>query len=644
MKKDKLYIQNLLKKVAQVNFYPEEDEESSDSGLSAKETLIKKIRPSLEKFTSPKTGKTLEIFSLNDVDFSIKDDIKEFGFKWNKFKKNWTMYKDQAMQTRQAMEEYGIDTSVLDAPAVEQISEKEQQSKVKTTNFKLQYINKCATFTKVIESQKYGVLKFFVVYSPSLILNDDLEALGFKKDTFIKDLNVWTMPLKKAIDSMEILIQYGLDTSPLSADPLTQEEFAEKLQEVSHVKIEIEDIKDLPPEFILWRNELLQANNLNEEEREKKYNDVIKDLLGKLGEKAESPEVKKESERLIQMVLDAVSKFHNYSLHNSLLIALQKPNASYAAGATIWQNKMGRVPKPDATPIHILMPKVFKKTIDKASQKEISTWTPQEIAAGEKTGVAGFAWTVTYAYEDTIPIPGWKNRKGEGPFEPPDWKLGENEATPWLANLIEASFNWAIQDKNIKITIKDINGSAEGWARGSEITVNNKADGERLLTTLIHEIAHSLIHFDQKYRDDNKDLTQQQLKQQKEHEAESVAYIVCKHFHVESIMAPIYISGWGGDKAKLMKRLSVIGKAAKEIIYGINKHMKLLSDKKGYESVMQKQEKTPESESTDTFASNFKYLQKEYKTASDLLEENKPKPCSFAYEKDQDDDDMEFYI
>ena len=70
-----------------------------------------------------------------------------------------------------------------------------------------------------------------------------------------------------------------------------------------------------------------------------------------------------ESEKFKQY-LKTLSKFHNYSLNNTLLIAMQKPDATLVAGYTTWKRQFGRQVRKGANGIRILAPAPYKKKIE----------------------------------------------------------------------------------------------------------------------------------------------------------------------------------------------------------------------------------------------------------------------------------------
>lgn len=59
--------------------------------------------------------------------------------------------------------------------------------------------------------------------------------------------------------------------------------------------------------------------------------------------------------------LTTMSRFHNYSLNNTILIAMQKPEATLVAGYTAWQRNFGRQVSRNEKAIKILAPAPYKK-------------------------------------------------------------------------------------------------------------------------------------------------------------------------------------------------------------------------------------------------------------------------------------------
>ncbi len=106
-------------------------------------------------------------------------------------------------------------------------------------------------------------------------------------------------------------------------------------------------------------------------------------------------------------------------------------------------------------------------------------------------------------------------------------------------------------------TYKFSNQGENGWTDGRKLFVLEKEDDREMVSTLIHEWAHSILHFDS----DRKDL----CTSTKELEAETVAYVVCDCIGINSYKAPLYLAGWdktlsGYEKVRIEKVVSAIEK------------------------------------------------------------------------------------
>jgi Zn-dependent peptidase ImmA (M78 family) len=432
-----------------------------------------------------------------------------------------------------------------------------------------------ATVTLEIKDTRYGKLIFAIVSNTTPATGKELKALGYKAFKN-KITNDWTWskivndkgsqevnPVKLEAIKAE-LSEKGIDVSPLNLglQDVSQEGEADIEGITEETKEEQDKNVEVPEEMIYWHNELEAANKLSPKERAAKYTEIIQRSLEQVAAMAESDETNEQAQEIVKRLLEASSKFHNYSFRNSLIIAILRPDASYVTNKDNWK-RMGRVLKKEAKPIPIMFP--IKK---KPEGDDAVGLSAQEIK--DKTRVY-FGFGSAYAYEDTEAIPGFIGKrgkyKGQGPFEPPEWDIDSNEATEWLTQLYNAAYAWATDVKKFKVEIQDT-GSKGGWATPTgEIVISDKHDGVRKVTTLFHEIAHQIIHFDPDFR--RKDAT----KQDKETDAESVAYIVASHYHIESKNSSVYLAGYGANKKSIMGRLDHVKKAAMEMFEGIDQAM-----------------------------------------------------------------------
>jgi hypothetical protein len=439
-----------------------------------------------------------------------------------------------------------------------------------------------------IKDTKYGKLTLVVLSNTSPELKDELKAMKYKpfqnritKDwTWSKFANKYKseeLDLEKVEAIKQELSAKGVDVSVLNNPPV---EVLNQVDTGEGSKQEQEQAEEVPEELVLWHNEMKAAQELSPKERKSRYSDIIRSALEQVGEETESDAASEKSQEIVKSLLEAASKFHNYSFWNSMMIAFTRPMAQYVASKDAWKI-MGRVIKKGAKPIPIMFPMRGREL----SEEDKQDMTDQQIAWASRTR---FGMGSAFAYEDTEPISeDWVSKKGrwkgKGPFEPPEWMIDSNEATEWMNQLYSATYKWATEEKKFKIDIEGT-GSAGGYATlGGKIAISDKSEGIRKLSTLFHEIAHQLIHFDPDFS--RKDST----KQDRETDAEATAYVVCSHYHIETKDTPIYLAGFGANKEKILGRFNYIKKAAVEIFEGIDKVMSAMELVKGLKTDQEKE-------------------------------------------------------
>lgn len=225
--------------------------------------------------------------------------------------------------------------------------------------------------------------------------------------------------------------------------------------------------------------------------------------------------------------LSTLSRFHNYSWGNCLLIWTQAPDATRVAGFNTWKS-LGRFVKKGQTGIRILAPLIRKVDEEKNGATERVS-----RPFGFKT-VAVF----DYAQTDGEPLPELNTNASEG-----------GDA---LLPLLEK----AATQLKITLVYKAIEGSAEGLSKGGLIEIEETLDNSARSGVIAHELAHELLH------KTNREGT---TRQQRELEAESVAYAVLAHFgmHPQSCF---YLATYDVTPEMLTASLQTIGGAAKTII------------------------------------------------------------------------------
>lgn len=260
-------------------------------------------------------------------------------------------------------------------------------------------------------------------------------------------------------------------------------------------------------------------------------------------------QLKEITERLEQGVKDiftsemytkyllTMSKFHNYSFNNTLLIAMQRPDATLVAGYNAWKNKFNRYVKKGEKGIQIIAPAPVKEReerekIDKDTGLTVLNESGEpEIEVVERV-IPRFRVTTVfdYAQTDGEPLP----------------TLEVNELTARVKDytLLKEAIE---QVSPVPIRFGEIEGNAKGYYRhvDKEICVRADMGESQTIKTMIHEVAHAMLHdSDQmKQRGEEKDqLT-------KETEAESIAFTVCSALGIDtSDYSFPYVASWASGK------------------------------------------------------------------------------------------------
>ena len=242
--------------------------------------------------------------------------------------------------------------------------------------------------------------------------------------------------------------------------------------------------------------------------------------------------------------LSFMSRFHSYSVNNVVLILLQHPTAGMVAGYKTWE-KMGRHVKRGEKAIRILAPCPFKRTVTREiTENGVTTSEEQEVVIPRYKAVSVFADDQT-----------------EGK-DIPELVAGPLTGTvDSYETILEALKDVA----GIPVGFEDIQGGALGYFNRQDNRIAIKTGLSELQTvkTLIHEIAHSILHNEQqsKIRPVDKDT--------KEVEAESVAYTVATALGLDTSDYSFgYIAGWsqGREMKAVRASMDVVRKTASDII------------------------------------------------------------------------------
>lgn len=281
--------------------------------------------------------------------------------------------------------------------------------------------------------------------------------------------------------------------------------------------------------------------------------------VAELTEKLESGIVDLYASDQYAQYISAMAKFHHYSFSNALLILFQKPDASYVAGYNTWKS-LGRQVKRGERGIMILAPCAFQAYLE-LEKKDPKTG---QTVIGED------------GQPETVKKPISPNRfKIAHVF---DMSQTEGKELPQIA---VSELTGDVEDFSgiyerlaalspLPVEQKDFPGDAKGYTSFSEnrVVVRSGMSQVQTIKTLVHEIAHAKLHNPK----DILDETEKRKTRQKEVEAESIAYVVCQYFGIDTSDYSLgYVAGWskGTELAELKASLDTIHRTAGEIIDAI---------------------------------------------------------------------------
>ena len=266
--------------------------------------------------------------------------------------------------------------------------------------------------------------------------------------------------------------------------------------------------------------------------------------------------------------LRVMSKFHNYSFNNTLLIALQKPDASLIAGFNAWKNNFQRNVMKGEKGIKILAPSPFKikqemEKIDPATQKPVIGADGKPVTEEKEITIPAFKVVSVFDVSQT-----------EGKEIP-------NLAVDMLTGDVERFKDvFAALEKTspVPIDFEKIEGGAHGYYHLEEkrIAIDEGMSELQTLKTAIHEIAHAKLH-DIDLNAPVTEQTDRPDRRTREVQAESVAYAVCQHYGLDTSDYSFgYVAGWssGRELDELKSSLETIRSAAAEIINSIDGYLK----------------------------------------------------------------------
>lgn len=270
-----------------------------------------------------------------------------------------------------------------------------------------------------------------------------------------------------------------------------------------------------------------------------------------------------------QEYLKTMSKFHNYSFNNTLLIAMQRPDATLVTGYRNWQS-MGRQVKKGEKGITIIAPASIKRKKEQAVLDQ-----DQKPVIGPNGKPKTEEVEITLPCFKAITVFDIEQTTGE-----PIQTLAPEILTAAVEDF--DLFLQAIQEISpVPIRFDTIDGTANGYYHNldKEIVIKKDMSQSQTLKTAIHETAHARLH-------DREIMESQGIEKDrltKEVEAESVAYCVCSAFELDTSEYSFpYIAGWssGKEMRELKASMDVIRKTAGEMIDELTEKIEMMLEQK----------------------------------------------------------------
>lgn len=261
-------------------------------------------------------------------------------------------------------------------------------------------------------------------------------------------------------------------------------------------------------------------------------NATIAEAIGALA--GETDAVKQDE--MFKAWLRSASRFYKYSWGNQLLIAAQCPTATRVAGFNTWRS-MGRFVQKGQKAIYILAPIVRRmRDTDEAQAGTVEQTSPQ------RKSVAGFRAATVFDVSQT---------EGEPLPDAP-----EHNATEGGQDLLPRLHD-AVAEFGVRLSYQAIPGRVEGYSTGGLIVIEESQPVPAKCGTIVHELAHELLHQGQ--------AVKKSTKQQRELEAEAVAFVVLDHFQMRS-GSQFYLHSYGVTGEMLTASMQIIAATARQII------------------------------------------------------------------------------
>lgn len=318
--------------------------------------------------------------------------------------------------------------------------------------------------------------------------------------------------------------------------------------------------------------------------------------------------------------LRTMSRFHRYSVNNTLLIAMQRPDATHIAGFSNWRNQFGRHVRKGEKGIQIIAPTPYKKKIE-----EVKIDPATKAPLLDKDGNA-------IMEEIEIKIPRFRVVSVFDVSQTDGRPLPEIVSD--LAGDVQHhdTFMEALyRSSPVPISIEPITPTTDGYFSLTDQSITIRAGMSEVQTVCasVHEIAHAKLHNYAVANTQSGESEEIPKKDQrtKEVEAESIAYAVCQYYGIETAENSFgYIAGWskGKELSELRASLETINQTASELITDIDRHFMQLCEERGTEIPVENALKNVELSLEDDYDMIDGIINNGQKNVEEKLTEHRP--------------------
>ena len=276
--------------------------------------------------------------------------------------------------------------------------------------------------------------------------------------------------------------------------------------------------------------------------------------------------------------LRTMSRFHNYSLNNQALIHLQRPDATLVAGYNRWRDKFSRHVLRGEKGITIIAPTPYKKKIE---QEKLDPDTKLPILDADGKIVTE---------EKEIEIPMFRPVKVFDYAQTDGKPLPERVASP-VANLTGSVENYEAfmealrRSSPMPVEFKPLPADMDGYfsPKSQSITLREGMSEVQTVSAAVHEIAHAKLH---NYALQQPEERRHKSRNTEEVEAESISFMVCAYFGIETGANSFgYVATWSknAELPEFRASLDTISKTANGIITDVEKHFAEVCKERGIE-------------------------------------------------------------